>query len=154
MDEFWGPDWPYGPLQPPATDADIRAWEGRFGVQLPPALAAALRVQNGGTVRGTNVLIRPLSEIEPLAIERWAHLWEYSANQAFGDPARLVLFGEYDEFPGSFVLNYNAGPVPRVIVLCHDVGDELRDEDDGSFDELIRQARARGRAGPESPDTA
>jgi hypothetical protein len=141
MDEFWGTDWPHGPQQPPATDADIRAWEGRFGVQLPSTLAAALRVQNGGTVRGTNILIYPLPQIAPLTAAKWAHLWEYQANRAFGEPARLVLFGEYMEFPGSFVLNYNAGPVPRVITLCHDVGDELRDHDDGSFDELIRKVR-------------
>jgi hypothetical protein len=143
VDEFWGTDWPYGPQPPPATDADIRAWEGRFGVRLPPTLAAALRAQNGGSVRGTDLLICPLSEILPLTGERWAHLWEYETNRAFGDPARLVLFGAYEQFPGSLVLNYNAGPVPRVIGLWHDLGDELRDRGDGSFDDLIRESRER-----------
>jgi hypothetical protein len=143
MDEFWGTDWPDGPQEPPATEVDIRAREERFGVRHPPTLSAALRVQNGGTVRGTNVLISPLSQIAPLTGARWAHLWEYSANRAFGEKTRLVLFGEYQEFPGSLVLNYNAGPVPRVIVLWHDLGDELRDGEDGSFDELIRLARDR-----------
>ncbi len=45
MDEFWGTAWPLGPQLPVATDAEIEAWQKRFGVRLPPTLAAALQVQ-------------------------------------------------------------------------------------------------------------
>ncbi len=143
MDEFWGTAWPFGPQLPAATDAEIEAWQKRFGVRLPPTLAVALQVQNGGSIRGTDLLIYPLSQITPLTGIRWAQLMVDETNRAFGDAGRLVLFGMYEEFPASLILNYNADPIPRVIVLWHDLADELRDEDDGSFDDLIRRSRER-----------
>ena len=135
--DFWAEPWPYDPGRPPVTDRDLAAWEQRYGLRLPQRLAAALRLQDGGIPRDTDVLIRPLAEMMPLAADRWEHMGDYETNRAFGDPARLVLFAEFDPFPISLVLDYNVGTDPRVLQLHHNLGDELRDAGDGSFDDLL-----------------
>jgi hypothetical protein len=42
---------------------------------------------------------------------------------------------------GLLILNYNSGPEPRVLWLWRDLGDELRDEGDGTFDQMIVRQR-------------
>src|SRR5687768_13608554 len=59
-DRFWTLPYPYGPELPPLTEDQVRRWEAQHDVRLPTTLGRALTVQNGGYVRGTDLLIYPL----------------------------------------------------------------------------------------------
>lgn len=137
--DFWGEPWPYDPEEPPVSSTDLRQWETTFGLSLPRNLAAALQVQNGGYVGDTSIMICPLSQMRPLTSEPWNEKWEDGRWETteFGDPGRLIFFGVLDDQPVSLILNYNAGQVPKVIFMWHDLGDELRDEDSGTLEDLI-----------------
>lgn len=137
--DFWSEPWPYDPEEPPVTASSLRQWETTFGLPVPDLLAAALQVQNGGYIADTGIIICPLSQIRPLTAEPWNTRWENGKweNTEFGAPNRLVFFGVLDGLPVSLILNYNAGVVPNVIFMWHDLGDELRDEHSGSLEDLI-----------------
>ena len=49
--------------------------------------------------------------------------------------------GASDQSLEEVVLDYNTGPEPRVLWLWRDLGDELRDEGDVTFDRMIVRQR-------------
>jgi hypothetical protein len=129
------------PPRPGPDEATIDAWERGHGVRLPSTLRDALQLQDGGYVAGTRLLLHRLSEMQPLSGESYAHMWEYEDNREFGDPSKLHLVGVDESLGGLLVLDYKNGPEPRVLWLHRDLGDELRDEGDGTFDQMIVRQR-------------
>jgi hypothetical protein len=127
--------------RPGPDETIIDAWEQEHGVRLPSMLRDALRIQDGGYVSGTRLLLAPLAQVKPLSGDAFAHIWEDGDNTEFGDPARLLLVGGEETLGGLLVLDYNTGHEPRVLWLWRDLGDELRDEGDGSFDQVIVRLR-------------
>ena len=126
----------------PGPNAEqIELWEGERGVKLPATLRDALQVQDGGYVEGTRLLIFRLAEMIPLSRPEWAHLWEKKANREFGDANKLVWIASDESTGGMLILGGNAGPEPRIIWLWRDLGDELRDEGDETFDHMILRLR-------------
>jgi hypothetical protein len=114
FDRFWAVpgDWTeddaYGQEtpQPGVTSEQIGSWETTRGVSLPGALREALSRQNGGTLRDSNVQIRPLEEILPASSE----LWEYAsyAEHEIRDRALVFELGEDQDLGGQYFLNFNA----------------------------------------------
>jgi hypothetical protein len=117
--------------------SDIAAWEMACGVRLPPILAEALLVQNGGAVHGVALSIEPLDEFTALDDEQWDGIWE-DGGQAVVGRGRQFYIGESAGV--GVVLDYTAGPEPRVLLLHHGQGRELRDHGLGSFEELLKGA--------------
>jgi hypothetical protein len=129
------------PPRPGPDEAAIGAWECEHGVRLPAILRHALQVQDGGYVRGTLLQVHDLSEMEPLSGDTYAHMWDYQDNRDFGDPFKLHRVGGDGTSGGILILDYNTRPEPRVLWLWRDLGDELRDEGDGTFDQMIVRQR-------------
>ena len=127
--------------RPGPDETAIGAWEREHGVRLPAILRDALHVQDGGYVRGSRLQLRRLSEMEPLSGDAYAHLWDFQENREFGDPFKLHWVGADEESGGVLILDYNTGPEPRVLWLWRDLGDELRDEGDGTFDQMVVRQR-------------
>lgn len=119
----------------PVTPEDVREWEEDFAVRLPPILARALVAQNGGRVHGTELGIDPLGDFSTLDEERWAHVF---ADGPLKDLARDKLFYIGNAVGCGVVLDYTIGPEPRVLLVHHNLGGELRDEGVGSFEDLLR----------------
>jgi hypothetical protein len=67
FDRFWDDEG--GPAAPGVSEQQLRAWEERHQVALPSALRLALRRRDGGHVRGAEVQILPLGEIQPADAE-------------------------------------------------------------------------------------
>ena len=67
FDLFWGDE-----EFPGVSEPQVQAWEARHQVALPAALRSALRRRDGGPVRGADVEILPLGEIESLERTRLA----------------------------------------------------------------------------------
>ena len=86
-------------------------------------------------------MLCPLSEISALSEREWDHMWEYEDNQAFGEPSKLFRIGAVETIGGIVILNYNSFPEPGILWLWRDMGDELRDEGDHSFDDLVHRLR-------------
>jgi SMI1 / KNR4 family (SUKH-1) len=129
------------PPRPGPDEATIDSREQGHGVRLPSTLRDALQIQDGGYVAGTRLQLYRLSQIESLSGEGYAHMWENEDNREFGDPSKLHLVGMDEAHGGLLVLDYNTGPEPRVLWLWRDLGDELRDEGDGTFDRMIVRQR-------------
>jgi hypothetical protein len=129
------------PPRPGPDEAGIDAWKLRHGVRLPSTLRDALQIQDGGYVAGTRLHLHRLSQMEPLSGDGYAHMWENEGNREFGDPSKLHLVGTEETLGGLLILDYNTGPEPRVLWLWRDLGDELRDEGDGTFDQMIVRQR-------------
>jgi hypothetical protein len=129
------------PPRPGPDEATIDGWERGHGVRLPSTLRDALQVQDGGYVTGTRLRLHGLSQMEPLSGDGYAHMWEYEGNREFGDLSKLHLVGVDEALGGLLVLDYNNGPEARVLWLWRDLGDELRDEGDGTFDQMIVRQR-------------
>ncbi len=108
---------------------------------MPESLREALSIQDGGYVRGADLYVNPLEQMKPLSEGEWDHLWESSENQQFGDPEKLVILGSHESLGGILILDGNTAPEPRILYLWRDLGDELRDEDDTSFDDLVDRLR-------------
>jgi len=119
----------------------IEAWERGSGVRLPSTLREALQVQDGGYVRGTRLAICRLEEMTSLSRGDWNHLWENADNRGFGDPAKLISIGSDEITGGIAILDGNLHAEPRIIWLWRDLGDELRDEGDQTFDGMIQKLR-------------
>ena len=79
--------------------------------------------------------------MEPLSGDAYAHLWDFQENREFGDPFKLHWVGGDEESGGVLILDFNTGPEPRVLWLWRDLGDELRDEGDGTFDQMVVRQR-------------
>ena len=129
------------PPRPGPDGAAIDAWERRHGVRLPSTLRDALQIQDGGYVTGTRLQLHPLSQIGPLSGGGFAHMWDDEDNREFGDPSKLHVIGIEETVGGLLVLDYNTGPQPRVLWLWRDLGDDLRNEGDGTFDQMIVRQR-------------
>ncbi|HEU5117525.1 MAG TPA: SMI1/KNR4 family protein, partial [Isosphaeraceae bacterium] len=125
------------PSRPGPSQDRIEAWEAERGFRLPKTLREALAIQDGGYVRGADLYVNPLEEMKPLSEGDWDHLWESSENQEFGDPEKLVILGSHESLGGILILDGNTNPEPRILYLWRDLGDELRDEGDTSFDDLV-----------------
>ena len=126
-----------GDQAPSLTPSDIARWETERGVRLPEILAKALLIQNGGAVHGAKVSIEPLDGFTTLADEFWDGVWE-DRPPAIVDRRRQFYVG--DSIGVGVVLDYTVGPEPRVLLLHHGLGRELRDEGIGSLEELLRVA--------------
>jgi hypothetical protein len=122
--------------------ADIRAWEGKFGVELPGTLAKALVVQNGGRLLGTEIDILPILRFGTLDHGEWVGLLRKEFPSP-SDRARLIYVGWLPG--GSAVLDYRQHSEPRVRNMDPIFDGELRREY-SSFDEVVRLSR-RQRAG-------
>ena len=129
------------PPRPGPDEATIDGWERGHGVRLPSTLRDALQVQDGGYVTGTQLRLHGLSQMEPLSNDSYAHMCEYEGDREFGDLSKLHLVGMEEAIGGLLVLDYNNGPEARVLWLWRDLGDELRDEGDGTFDQMIVRQR-------------
>ena len=138
VSQFWRPcDSP----PPPVTAEEIDDWQADFGVCLPVTLARALMVQNGGAVRDSAIEIEALTEFTPLDDEQWEGVW--TDDQTIGaDRSRQFHIGE--SVGVGVILDYSAGTEPRILLLHHNVGRELRDHGIRSFEELLATTRHDG----------
>jgi hypothetical protein len=122
--------------------ADIRAWEAKFGVELPGTLAQALVVQNGGRLLGTEIDILPIQRFGTLNQGEWVGLLRKEF-PSHSDRARLIYVGFLPG--GRAILDYRRHGEPRARNMDPIFDGELRREYD-SFDDLVRLSR-RQRAG-------
>jgi hypothetical protein len=143
-DQFWGPPYPFGPDKP-ATDEEIRQWEERHALRLPPTLAKALTIQNGGCLQGTELMIFPLPEFTTLEGADWDRLFK-DEGRGDDDRSKLIRIGAEDDSQAAVILDYNAGEEPGILLFHHDPGDELR-EAASSFDEFLRISGEEKRQG-------
>jgi hypothetical protein len=142
---FWDPERPPAGLDG-VDEEQIRDWEEQRGILLPSTLVQALMIQNGGCVAGTDLWIEPLQEFSPLSEPRWDHV--HFEDEECDDVDRAKLFAIGTTATGlGVVLDGNAQPEPRVLFLWHDLGGEMRDEGDVTFDDLV--AGERGLIGEE-----
>lgn len=125
----------YMEIPPPASDGAIRQWEEAHGVRLPPTLAEALTIQDGGCVDGVNLNFEGLETMTTLDGEDWDHI-EEERGLPPGDRRKQFLIGNCIGL--GIVLDYNAGPEPRVLTLWHDLGGELRDSGFETFDQFLQ----------------
>jgi hypothetical protein len=144
--EFWKPD---GDAPPGLSPSEISSWESGMGVELPPLLAQALALQNGGAVRGVALFIDPLQEFASLNSEKWAGVWEDNPSQEKVDRSRQIYIG--DSIGVGIVLDYSMDAVPRVLLLHHEGGRELRDHDIGTFEQLLEVAKMDGAGSDAEP---
>lgn len=151
-DPFWGPPYPYAPVTPPPSPQEIREWEAKHNLRLPATLARALGTQNGGSVRDTDIIICPLPKATDNAPEsvhdlpprgfqllsepRWDPVFRF--NQIVWERDKLLYIGDF--LTGSIILNYAHSSEPTVVILWHDLGDELREEAE-SFEAFLSSAR-------------
>jgi hypothetical protein len=126
----WNP-WP----APPLTADDIQEWEVDFAMPLPAILARGLLVQNGGQVLATELTIDQLDDFSTLDEEQWSHVYAEESLKDL-DRGRLLYVGE--SVGCGIVLDYTTDAEPRVLLIHHNLGGELRDEGVGSFEDLLR----------------
>ena len=128
---------------PPISKAKIQEWEKEHGLRLPFCLAKALTVNNGGQVRGTDLVIEPLENFSVLDDEQWdQHLSpDNQEEEEFKgvDRSKLVLIG--DCCGCGVVLDYCQGAEPKVLAMHDNLGGVLRDEESGTLDEFIEGLR-------------
>lgn len=129
--------WPPPPA--PVTAQDIREWEEDYGVRLPPILARALVVQNGGRVQETSLDIEPLENFSTLDEDQWAHVY---GEGPLADLERDKIVHVGDATGCGIVLDYTVGTEPRILLVHHNVGGELQGGDIGSFEDLLRLLQA------------
>lgn len=135
-DPFWGPPYPLAPITPPPSAAEIRGWEAEHNLRLPAALTRALQTQNGGSVRGADVVLCPLAKFQLLSEPRWDQV--FRCDQIVTERDKLLYIGFEDQVPAIIILNYSQRREPSVLYLWKDLGDELREEAD-TFDALIKR---------------
>lgn len=131
FDRFWEDE--EGHAASGAGEQHVGAWEAQHQVALPPSLRSALRRRDGGLVRGTEVEILPLGQIQP-ADEEYLRFDE----DPHRDLALVFRFGLDTESGGDYLMDYNAGgpsESPSVYIHYNDgTGATLIDE---SFDDFI-----------------
>ncbi|MFO0970503.1 MAG: SMI1/KNR4 family protein [Gemmataceae bacterium] len=124
------------------TWADVSAWEGKFGVELPSSLAQALVVQNGGRLLGTEIDILPIQRFGTLDQGEWVGL----LRKELPSPSDRALMIYVGWLPGGrAILDYRRHREPRVRNMDPIFDGELRREY-SSFDEVVRLSRKQ-RAG-------
>jgi hypothetical protein len=140
-ESFWEPE--DNSESPPISKAMIQEWEKEHGLRLPLCLTKALTVNNGGQVRGTDLVIEPLENFSVLDDEQWdEHLSpDNQEEEEFKDVDRtkLVLIG--DCWGCGVVLDYRQGVEPKILAMHHDLGGVLRDDGSGTLDEFIEGLR-------------
>jgi hypothetical protein len=114
-------------------------------MRLPATLARALVEQNGGRMRESELVIDPLDNFSTLEEEEWA---DVIADGSLRDLERAKLLYIGDAAGCGIVLDYNREPEPRVLLVHHEVGGELRDEGIGSFERRSPSARTAAPAPP------
>ena len=135
-DPFWESPYPLAPVTSPPSAKKIRRWEAEHKVRLPATLARSLQTQNGGRVRGTEIVICPLEEFQLLSESKWDEVFRF--NQVVSERDKLLYIGFEEQGPARIILNYAKGSEPAVLYLWHDLGDELR-EQASSFDALVEK---------------
>jgi hypothetical protein len=108
------------------AEAQIQKWETKHGVRLPRVLREALRQQNGGALRYSDVSVYALDGFK-LPDEEF---WEYASynKRLFRDVAKVFFFAE-GESGCTFLLNFKEkGPrdEPTVWYYYSDPGDVRR----------------------------
>jgi hypothetical protein len=124
---------------PPLSAEAVREWEEEFDLQLPRELARALAQQNGGRIRGMELIIEQLDGFTTLDDEQWDHVVAEGPLRELSR-GRLLCIGEAAGC--GVVLDYATGGEPRVLLLHHNLGGELRDHGIGSFEELVGLMRS------------
>ena len=124
----------HGRLESEREDKEIRRWETKHKLRLPATLARSLQTQNGGCVRGTEIVICPLEEFKLLSDSKWDHV--FRLDHVVSAREQLLDFGFHEQDPASIILNYAASAEPAVLCLWHDLGDELRGHA-SSFNALV-----------------
>jgi hypothetical protein len=119
----------------PLSAETVREWQDEFGMQLPGVLARALTQQNGGRIRETELIIEQLDGFTTLDDEQWDHVVAEGPLEEL-NRGRLLCIG--DAAGCGIVLDYASGGEPRVLLLHHNLGGDLRDPEIGSFEELLR----------------
>lgn len=107
-DPFWGPPYPLAPITPPRSEEEISAWEADHKLRLPAVLARALQTQNGGYVRGTDIVLCPLAEFQLLSEPRWDRVFGF--DQIVTERDKLLYIGFEDQMPANIILNYSQTP--------------------------------------------
>lgn len=123
---------------PPLTAEDVRLWEEDYALRLPAVLARALLVQNGGRVRQTDLTISSLDDFSMLDELQWDHVFA-DGPLASLDRGRLLYIGEAAGC--GVVLDYATTDQPRVLLVHHNLGGELRDQRIASLEDLLRLLR-------------
>jgi hypothetical protein len=118
----------------PVTAEKLRRWEQDHAMRLPAVLAAALRIQNGGRVRASELCIDPLDAFSTLDEEPWTHVCAEGPLAGL-DRGRLLYVGEAAGC--GIVLDYATTDEPRVLLVHHNLGGDLRAWG-GSFEDLLR----------------
>ncbi len=144
-DPFWDPERIPFPQPPAASEEQVRDWEERHGVRLPATLARALTIQNGGCVRGTDLSIESLQEFSALSDPRWENVHFESGDRDEEELSNIIEIGTTATGLGVLLdgngQDGDAPSEPRILFLWHDLGREIRDEGDITFDELIESER-------------
>ena len=123
---------------PPVTAKDVREWQEDYRMRLPAILADALVAQNGGPVQETGLTIDALDDFSTLDEEPWAHVFAEGPLAAL-DRSRLLYIG--GAVGCGIVLDYTTEAEPRVLLVHHNLGGELRDPEIASFNELLKVLR-------------
>lgn len=121
------------------TVEQLDQWEAACAIRLPAVLKNALLTQNGGRVRETELTIDPLENFTSLDNDQWEHVFAEGPLKSL-DRERLLYIGE--AVGCGIVLDYTATGEPRVLLLHHNLGGELRDEEIGSFEDLLRMVQS------------
>jgi hypothetical protein len=90
-------------------------------------------------VRDTEFGIDPLHDFSTLDEEQWEHVFAEEPLKNL-DRSRLLHVGE--AVGCGIVLDYAATGEPRVLLLHHNLGGELRDVDVGTFVDLLNMVQA------------
>lgn len=112
---------------PGLSDAEVAAWEQRYGVPLPQILHRAYRQQDGGRVRDSQrgaALLR-LKNVEPVTLD------ELSGGAHPGDDGSLgggrLFFAGYDDTGANLLLHYaEAGAVEPELYAFYGDGGSLK----------------------------
>ncbi|MBB4003216.1 SMI1/KNR4 family protein [Aurantimonas endophytica] len=141
-----------------ATAAEIEETETRFGVHLPEELRQLYRISNGGYVGEMYVPAKPrpwphndwrgafsidYSSLAPLeklrTVEEHYNDWTDDPDEIPADASRLiVLQARYGDMT---LLDYDAGPEPRVLLVDFDGNGNLKDVAFDDFDSFFEQLR-------------
>lgn len=124
-DPFWADPEDDDPAPAPGVGAsEIARWERLHGVTLPGPLRDVLARRNGGVVRGGDVEINRLEEIQPVDAEFWE--WACFRGDEPADRGLFFMLGWDPHFTGRFLIDFNARgreDEPTVHLYYSDPGD-------------------------------
>ena len=143
IEDFWGPEyWPRAEANPPPPSAArVRQWEDERGVRLPALLFRVLAIQDGGYVRGTELLLFPLGEIGSLLKLGWDPS-RSSEGRGSGDLSRMYRFGAEGISQAGLILDLGVMGGEAILWEPHESFEEVEEvEGTGTFEELIEWLR-------------